>query len=370
MKTAQPWICSAKFDSAFILLPAIIITGLVVIFHGRFEALKDVPPWLWLLLIVGVDVSHVYSTIFRTYLDREELQKHQTLYVLAPLLAWVTGCLLYSLGSLIFWRVLAYLAVFHFIRQQYGFMMIYARKERDVPQYYRLIDKAAIYLSTVYPLIYWHSHARQFDWFIQGDFIVINAPVVNNVAAVLYVVALSVYVLKEAKEWWRTGTLNVPKNLLLFGTAVSWFAGIVAFDSDLAFTATNVIAHGIPYLALIWLYGYNQSDIQREKTSHVWSVIGKLFQWKAIPVYVAALFTIAFIEEGFWDGLIWREHGTLFGLFSALPAIADTHTLVWLVPLLVLPQATHYILDAFIWRLHTENTNWKQILFHQSARSS
>ncbi len=48
---------------------------------------------------------------------------------MAPLLGWLAFVALYSLGSMVFWRVLAYLAVFHFIRQQYGFMMIYRRND-------------------------------------------------------------------------------------------------------------------------------------------------------------------------------------------------------------------------------------------------
>lgn len=368
MNKTQPWICSAKFDGALILAPAIIITVLVVIFNQHLESLKDVPPWLWLLLIVGVDVSHVYSTIFRTYLDKEELQKRQALYTLTPLLAWIVGCFLYSVDSLIFWRVLAYLAVFHFIRQQYGFMMIYTRKERDVPRYYRVIDKAAIYLATIYPIIYWHCHAREFEWFIKDDFFTLNAPLLNGTAATVYVVTMAAYIVKEAVQWRRTSLLNIPKNLLLFGTAFSWFVGIVAFNNDLAFTATNVIAHGVPYLALIWLYGHNQTAIQGgTKNTYFWPWISKLFQWKAVPFYIATLFAIAFVEEGFWDGFVWREHGTLFGFSNALPAITDAHTLVWLVPMLALPQATHYILDAFIWRMTTENTPWKQFLFHQTS---
>ncbi len=366
----QPWIFSPRFDIGFILLPAILISTLVVIFHHSLVALKEVPPWLWMLLIVGVDVSHVYSTIFRTYLDREEVKQRQALYTLTPLLAWIIGCFLYSAGSLVFWRALAYLAVFHFVRQQYGFMMLYSRKERDVPSFYRLIDKAVIYLATIYPLIYWHCHARKFDWFIQGDFMTIDLPAVSIYAGVVYLVLLIGYMLKEFKLWSENRTFNIPRNLLLFGTAFSWFIGIVAFDNDLAFTATNVIAHGIPYIALIWVYGYNQTALQGEdRSSYVSPWIRKLFNWKTLPFYIAALFVFAFLEEGFWDGFVWREHGALFGFSGFLPAIKTEPTLVWLVPLLAMPQITHYILDAFIWRLRPSENKWKQILFHQTGKA-
>ena len=371
MSKGQPWIGSARFDGGFILAPAIMVTALVLVFHRQIESVREMPPWLWLWLVVGVDVSHVYGTIFRTYLDKGEFQQRQALYVLTPLLAWVAGCFLYSLDGLFFWRFLAYLAVFHFIRQQYGFMMMYARQERDAPPYFRRIDKAIIYMATIYPLVYWHCHARAFEWFIKDDFVTLNAPLLDSSAAAIYLGLLLAYAMKEIAFWKRTGTFNIPKNLLLVGTALSWFVGIVAFDNDLAFTATNILAHGVPYLALIWLYGHNQTAINGERnTTYRWPWIGKLFSWKTVPCYLATLGVLAFLEEGLWDGLVWREHGNLFGFSSLLPAISDTHTLTWLIPLLTLPQATHYLLDAFIWRLHAERTGWKRILFyHRDWRS-
>jgi hypothetical protein len=56
------------------------------------------------------------------------------------------------------------------------------------------------------------------------------------------------------------------------------------------------------------------------------------------------------VEEGLWDGLVWREHGTVFGWFAHLPTVGSSALLRWVVPLLALPQATHYVLDGFIWR--------------------
>ena len=201
-------------------------------------------------------------------------------------------------------------------------------------------------------------------------FFAMNVPLLNTAAATLYIVTLVAYTMKEVVQWKRTGTFNIPKNLLLFGTAFSWFVGIVAFNNDLAFTATNVIAHGVPYLALIWLYGHNQTAIQGTKTTYLWPWVTKLFQWKTVPFYVATLLVIAFVEEGFWDGFVWRDHGMLFWFSNGLPAISDAHTLMWLVPLLALPQATHYILDAFIWRMTTEGTPWKRFFISSDSRNS
>ena len=356
----QPWIYSSKVDLLFIVGPAFLITGLVILFRGQLASISHVPPWLWLLLVVGIDVTHVYSTLFRTYFDKVEMQKRQTLYLLTPLIAWVAGCLLYSMGSMVFWRVLAYLAVFHFVRQQYGFMMIYARKE---PQHYKWLDKLAIYTSTIYPLIYWHAHERNFDWFIDGDFFKIESTAIEHIARGLYIAIMLGYVIKEARLWQMMHRLNVPRNLLLTGTAVSWLVGIVIFNNDIAFTAINVISHGVPYLALMWIYGHNQVQLQGDQPSFQYRWIARLFQPRWLPVYFAVLFGWAYVEESVWDSMVWHDHGSVLFLADQISVANTEQTLVWLIPLLAMPQITHYVLDAFIWRMQQANTNWKAILF-------
>jgi hypothetical protein len=266
---------------------------------------------------------------------------------------------LYSVGAMVFWRVLAYLAVFHFIRQQYGFMMIYRRDERRYPG----IDKAAIYAATLYPLIWWHSHTRHFSWFVNGDFFSLPHPWIAEAMLPVYAAIIATYTIKEWLLWRRTGRVNVPRNLLLAGTALSWWTGIIVLDSDLAFTATNVLAHGIPYMALIWLFGRNQA--RDDGMPPVFGVIApaRLFSVAWVPLFLGLPVLLAYLEEGLWDGFIWTEHPTLFGLFRALPAVDNAGILVWLVPLLALPQITHYVLDAFIWRLGRPGTSWKRIMF-------
>ena len=68
-------------------------------------------------------------------------------------------------------------------------------------------------------------------------------------------------------RWRSTGTLNAGKCLLLFATAAAWGTGIILFNGDLPFTLINILSHGIPYMALIWLYGRNQArrDVARAR---------------------------------------------------------------------------------------------------------
>ena len=53
----------------------------------------------------------------------------------------------------VFWRALAYLAVFHFIRQQYGWVMLYRVRGGERGRAGRWLDGATVYAATLYPLI-------------------------------------------------------------------------------------------------------------------------------------------------------------------------------------------------------------------------
>lgn len=365
---SQPWIHSAPLDTALILLPPFLAVAFVLLFREAFDRTANVPLWAWVAFILCIDVAHVYSTIFRTYLNRAEFGEHKTLLTAVPLACWLAGALLYSTDAALFWRVLAYAAVFHFVRQQYGFMMLYSRRESGAQRRYKWIDKGVIYLATIYPLVYWHTHLpRNFHWLVDGDFIAGVPPAFAAVTGAAYGLFALAYVVKEWVSFTRTRETNLPKHALVAGTATAWYVGIVALDGDMAFTVTNVVSHGIPYMALIWVYGRRQAlrlpgqgVLGRLKLRHVFSP-------RFLPLFVGSLLILAYLEEGLWDGLVWREHLSLFSGFAALPKIDDPATLSWLVPLLVLPQATHYVLDAFIWRLRGPTSGWRRIVFQHDG---
>jgi hypothetical protein len=320
---------SSRFDLLWILSPPFIAVLLVALLQVFFPVMMHEPmtPGLWLFTVVGIDVAHVYSTVYRAGMKPR-------LLLMVPLLGFAVSALLYQLGSAVFWRSLAYLAVFHFVRQPYGIMRFYQKGERS-----SLTDKLAIYAASLYPLIVWHvGKARDFGWFIEGDLLVWNAehllPYVHAMAAGI---ALA-YIWQE----WRARQWNLPKNLVILGTAVAWGFGIIVWNNDLAFTMTNIISHGIPYMAMIWIH--NGSKFWRPGTTTDW-------RWLAPILFVLTLFVLAYAEEGLWDAWVWTDHPQLFPWFSYHFQPAQDRFLVWIVPLLALPQLTHYVLDGFLWRL-------------------
>src|SRR5690606_3520423 len=126
-----------------------------------------------LVFVLGIDVAHVYATLFRTYLDPQELARHPARYALAPLAVFVAGYYLYAESATLFWRCFAYIAVFHFVRQQVGWVALYRAKNPGRQPIDRFIDEGAVYAATLYPILHWHAHLDQsrFAWFVEGDFI-------------------------------------------------------------------------------------------------------------------------------------------------------------------------------------------------------
>ena len=137
--------------------------------------------------------------------------------------------------------------------------------------------------------------------------------------------------------------MSPGKNLVVVARPGStWYVGIVVLDSDYAFTVTNVLVHGIPYLALVWMYGRGRFARRRRPRRAASS--GP----RGWPLYLAPLAAAGLAaRSGAGTALVWHERPASFPGADLRPGAA---ALALLVPLLALPQATHYVLDAWIWR--------------------
>ena len=354
MMDKQPWIGKPLADILFILSPPFLSLLLIFLFPGHFQDNQEMPVAAWIVLVLLIDVAHVYSTLYRTYFDPYALQHQRSLLWSIPLIGFVVGVMLYSINDLLFWRILAYTAVFHFVRQQYGFMRVYSRKEKVSHKYPALIDKVTIYAAALYPIVYWHlSGPKNFNWFVPGDFVFVQSSSLLTIATGFYVMVIAAYLLKEIYWVIKNKTINLPKVLIIVGTILSWYFGIIYFNGDMAFTLLNVVSHGVPYMALVWFYG-KKNYSKPERGSKFLKLI---FSRYGIIAFVLIVSLFAFIEEAIWDIAVWKEHQQVFG-FTNLDFSLNEKLFSLLVPLLALPQITHYILDGFIWKVREDEFKW------------
>ncbi len=363
----KTWLISRPVDLCCLFLP-VWVCWVICFFIPEDLLSNSIPLWIWVIFILSFDVSHVWSTLFRTYFDKEELHNHRSLLLWTPFICLTLGFSIASYSTDLFWRILAYLAVFHFIKQQFGFLSLYKTRFKFNPKKY-FSDKWVIYLSMLYPIIFWHlTEDRNFEWFSENDFILpseLGIPIhnISNILSVfnwLYWLIITAWLIEETYiHLINKCTLPIGKILWLLSTAINWYLGIVYFNSDLVFSITNVVAHGIPYIVLVIFY-INKKDALANPTKKKQEGISFV---PKIAGIVFAIWLFAFGEEYFWDMLIYREKSAFFEHLMSYPlnALSNPHLQALGIAILTIPQTTHYVLDGFIWKNDTKNPYMKKI---------
>ncbi|RYZ44928.1 MAG: hypothetical protein EOO72_05125 [Myxococcaceae bacterium] len=343
LSPAQAWLFGRGVDLSVFAGSALVSVAFVLA-APWLGAVGDTPAWAWLLFVVGVDVAHVWSTLFRTYLDGEEVSRRPGLYVGAPLAVYVLGVFAYLASPGAFWSLFAYVALFHFIRQQYGWVALYDRKAR-ASAFERRLDAAAVYAATLGPVVWWHANLpRAFWWFVENDFLSGLPRWMGTAALGAHAAVLTLWAGFQVLRIARGEGVQAGKVLLVVATWVAWFGGIVLARDDFAFTVMNVVLHGVPYFALLFRYARGR---HAEGGFGEWGVLLRA----GLPGFLLFLAGLALLEEGLWDVLVWHDRPVLFG--DSGPAL-EADVLALVVPLLALPQATHYVLDAFVWKAGRE----------------
>jgi hypothetical protein len=335
------WLFSARLD--LLVFGGTAIAALLLVALGPSIGLgpsspADAPEWSWVTGVLLVDVAHVWSTMFVVYLDPVEYRRRSELYLAVPVAAYIAGVALYAIGGEDwFWRVIAYLAVFHFIRQQYGWVMMYRARNGERDRVGRWLDGATIYMATIYPLVWWHAQLpRQFQWMKKGDFVGGVPAWLADACGVVYLALLAIYVARAVVA----RPIAWGKHLVVAATAACWYVGIVGTNSDYAFTVTNVFVHGIPYMVLVYIYA-------RAATREAGATAGasaRLLRHGWIA-FLGTLWLIAYVEELVWNKTLDHDHSYLFGGGIDVGVLA-----ILIAPLLAVPQLTHYVLDGLLWR--------------------
>lgn len=346
------WLVSPRFDLGWFVVPGLAAAALAVPL-GLFRSPRTSDDLaLWIAGVLLVDVAHVWSSLYRTWLDPQARRLHARLLRWTPVLAFAGAFVAYALSPRLFWGALAYLAVFHFIKQQIGFVAIYLRAGDEHGPDHRFdrgLARAAVWVSTAGPVLWWHTRLpREFAWFVSEDFQSGLPPRLGDLALLVEALVLLLFFARRLQRARRSiGHPMVPA--LVAVTALCWNLGIVVFNDDRVFTLTNVVLHGVPYLALVWVTG-GRERVEGSLARRAGVQTAPLLV--SLGLFYGLVAALAFVEEAAWDWLIWHEHAELFGpsqleLGELATALA--------VALLSLPQITHYLLDRWIWRVGPRN---------------
>ena len=97
-KNKQPWLYNKYVECIFILSPPFICLLLITLLPNYFKT-AEVNEFKWVVLVLLIDVAHVYSTLYRTYFNKNMWQHRRLLLYTIPLIAFLVSVMLYTISS-------------------------------------------------------------------------------------------------------------------------------------------------------------------------------------------------------------------------------------------------------------------------------
>jgi len=321
------WIFGFKTDLILFsgtLLISYLIVLLFYILGFDFDVLA--PIWLIPILHVISDGSHIFSTFYRI---RHDNQNQKIKYFLLFLFVIALNSLIFKFDPNLYTHYLAYFAVYHFARQQYGWFMISARKCQTSHTFNTTWDKIIIYNATLVPVLIWMCKPSEvFGWFNVGDLVDLKSPHLIQYITIFHFILFALYFMREFKIYKITKSLPLSKYHILAVTWLIWYPTMAYFQKQIIGLVLFALSHGIQYMYVT--FEYEKVHTQNKQISR-----------KALFTVLYLLIVFIAIFEVFYNKKF------------------ETYTEQKMLPywLIVIGtgfinsfQITHYILDGFLWK--------------------
>jgi len=252
------WIISARDDLVWFIGSVASSYALLVLYVAGVVPLVPMVA-LWAILI---DAPHVFGTFSRTYFDSTERHTRKRL-LWGSLIFFAIGPIMVLAGAgLIFFFFAALWAYYHLVKQHYGFMVLYKKKNNDLAPVDNALDRLLLLFAFNYPFVA----------FIAGDAeAMARVPAalqsgVNGLATFLLAgtVVLGVaWVGRQVQRAIIGEPLDVPKYLLLAAAIpMHWIVLLTPMPhKPIAIVAILTIYHNLQYHRLIWFH--NQKYVGR-----------------------------------------------------------------------------------------------------------
>src|SRR6185295_12304848 len=259
---ALRWIISARDDAIWFIGSVVSSYVLLILYVSGIVPLVPMVA-AWAILI---DAPHVFGTFSRTYFDRTE-RKNRARLLWGSLLFFAIGPVLVLAGAgLVFFFVAALWAYYHLVKQHYGFMVLYKKKNCDLARVDNFLDRGLLLFAFNYPFV---------EFIARDPEAMVRVPALlrgggNGFAKVLLAGTILMFVVWAGRQVQRALTgepLNVPKYLLLAAAIpMHWIVLLTPMpNKPIAIVAILTIYHNFQYHRLIWFHNKKYTAASREK---------------------------------------------------------------------------------------------------------
>jgi hypothetical protein len=248
---ALGWIISARDDLVWLIGSVVSSYLLLVLYVSGILPLVPMVA-LWAILI---DAPHVFGTFSRTYFDRSERQNRARLLWGSLLFFAVGPLMVYAGAGLVFFFVAALWAYYHLVKQHYGFMVLYKKKNNDLAPIDNALDRLLLLFAFNYPFVAFI--ARDPETMARVPAALRSG--VNGLATLLLAGTLILAVVWFGRQIQRAiagEPLNVPKYLLLAAAIpMHWIVLLTPMPhKPIAIVAILTIYHNLQYHRLVWFH--------------------------------------------------------------------------------------------------------------------
>lgn len=347
------WIDGPRVDLTFYIGGALLGWAALLA-----HAVAHVPAtMLYLFWILFLDGPHLWATISRTYLDREERSTRRALLLGA--LAWAAlpvGTIVWGhlTGQRLPWALfLAFVqtwAYWHVVRQHYGFLVLYQRKAGEPAGIASRIDYYAFYTVMLAPFASFalrHPFARR-ELGLPAAASLLERGLVNTLF-IITALAIVVYVTSEVLHARRGQPVNVGKNAFLAACVPLHLVTLLhpTWSVSIELLAVTIIVtsfHNLQYEAIVWRHGQRRYHVPDADAR--FGIATRIFR-HAVVWYLAGLTFTILLRYASWslDGRFWPFSPTPRALPGPFSAAEYVNAWWWIVAM------HHYYLDQRIWRV-------------------
>src|SRR5438552_1217537 len=342
------WIINAREDLIWFIGSVASSYALLILYTtGVLPLIPMVAGWA-----IQIDAPHVFGTFSRTYFDASEWKTRKRL-MLGSLLFFVVGPTMVLLGAgFTFFFLAALWAYYHLVKQHYGFMVLYKKKNNDLAPVDNALDRWLLMLAFNYPFVAFiasdpNAMARV-PAVLRGG--------VNAVAMILLIgtIVLGIgWLIRQLQRAISREPLNVPKYLLLAAAIpMHWIALMTPMPAKpIALVAILTVYHNLQYHRLVWFHNqkYKERGHPGRKEGEARTKFGP-----AALISRRLLFYIAF---GIVFGIIYQGPRQYLGYLNLhtgdSPAALSTPIQLG-IAFLWGYAFIHYYLDSKIWRVRRD----------------
>jgi len=359
------WIISARDDLIWLIGSVASSYLLLVLYVSGIMPLVPMVA-LWAILI---DAPHVFGTFSRTYFDRTE-RRNRSRLLWGSLLFFAVGPVMVLAGAgLVFFFIAALWAYYHLVKQHYGFMVLYKKKNNDLAPIDNALDRLFLLFAFNYPFV---------AFIVSDPEAMARVPAklqsgASGLATILLAGTVVLGLMWLGRQIVRAvagEALNVPKYLLLAAAIpMHWIVLLTPMPhKPIAIVAILTIYHNLQYHRLIWFHNkkYTRETISAgaEIASPGLKPNIELRQKFGAAELISRrlLYYIAF---GILFGLIYQGPRQILGYVSLKSGdgVASTQSLAMQLGISFLwgYAFIHYYLDSKIWRIRRDPTVGKAL---------